>query len=123
MSTRFVTRVGLKIKKVARELTETPAERQFRRFWPLVDSVEGWLLASEGNWLFNSARSLPNRANLVEIGSYKGRSTCCLALGCRDSERRVYAVDSFDGGPNLPKADSLAAFSLNMKRCDVSDLV
>jgi predicted O-methyltransferase YrrM len=123
MGTPFRTRVVLKIKKVVRELAESPEERDFRRNWSMVDSIEGWLLFSEGMWLFNAARSLPNRANLLEIGSYKGRSTCCLALGCRGSQKRVFAVDPFDGGPDLPTANSLPDFSQNIKRCRVSDSV
>jgi predicted O-methyltransferase YrrM len=123
MSTPFVTRVRLKIKKVARELTESPAERGFRRNWPLVDSIEGWLLPSEGKWLFNAARSLPNLACIVEIGSYKGRSTCCLAFGCRESERRLFAIDSFDGGPDLPKANLLPDFSHNIEGSGLSQYV
>jgi predicted O-methyltransferase YrrM len=114
MSTPFATRVGLKIKKIARELTETPADREFRRIWPLIDSIEGWLLPTEGKWLFDSARSLPNQANVVEVGSYKGRSTCCLALGCRETKRRVFAIDSFDGGPDLPRANLFPDFSQNL---------
>ena len=123
MSTPFPTRVRLKIKKIARELTETSVEREFRRSWPLVDSVEGWLLATEGKWLFTTARSLPDHVNIAEIGSFKGRSTCCLALGCRGSGKRVFAVDSFDGGPDLPRANSFPDFSQNLKRCGVSEHV
>jgi hypothetical protein len=123
MSTPFVTRVGLKIRKIARELAETPEERKFRGSWPLIDSVEGWLYASEGQWLFKTARSLPPSANVVEIGSFKGRSTCCLALGCRESEKRIFAIDSFDGGPDLPKGNSLPEFLENLKRRGLSRYV
>jgi predicted O-methyltransferase YrrM len=119
----FTTRVVLKVKKVARGITETPAERGFRRKWSELNSIEGWLLESEGKWLFNAARSLPKRANIVEIGSYKGRSTCCLALGCRGTEKRIFAVDTFDGGPNLPKADSLRDFTVNLTRFDLQEFV
>lgn len=123
MRTPFTTRVVRKIKKVARELTETAAEREFRRIWPELNSIEGWLLASEGKWLFNAVRLLPRHANIVEIGSYKGRSTSCLALACKEGEKRIFAIDSFDGGPNLPKADSLPNFRENMKRLGLSDYV
>jgi predicted O-methyltransferase YrrM len=123
MGTPFTTRAMLKIKKVVRELAETSEERQFRRMWHELDSVEGWLLASEGRWLFNAARALPSQANIVEIGSYKGRSTCCLALGCKGTERHIFAIDSFDGGPNLPNSDSLPDFRANLKRQGVSECV
>jgi predicted O-methyltransferase YrrM len=120
MKASLATRVGLKIRRIARELAESPAEREFRRFWPLVDSIEGWLYPSEGRWLFNTARSLPNHAKIVEVGSYKGRSTCCLALACRGTQKRVFAIDTFDGGPDLPKAELLPDFSNNLARSGLS---
>jgi len=66
--------------------------------WPLIDSVEGFLVSPEQErWLFRTARSLPDKANIVEIGSFKGRSTCCLAYGCMNTRKKVFAVDTFDG--------------------------
>lgn len=121
MGTPFTTRVVLKIKKIARDIS--PAEKEFRRVWPLIEPIEGWLLASEGRWLFNAARSFPRRANIVEIGSYKGRSTCCLAFGCRGTKKRIFAVDTFDGGPDLQWHDSFPEFCLNIERCQLSEYV
>ena len=66
---------------------------------------------------------MANRSNIVEIGSYHGRSTCCLALGCKGSERRVFAIDSFDGGPDLPKAESFARFRSNIERLQLAEYV
>jgi predicted O-methyltransferase YrrM len=121
MGTPFTTRVILKIKRTVREFN--PAEREFGRIWPRIDPVEGWLFKAEGNWLFKRARSLPDGANLVEIGSFKGRSTCCLAFGCRGTKKRVFAVDTFDGGPDLQRHDSFREFCLNIKRCQLSEYV
>jgi predicted O-methyltransferase YrrM len=121
MGTPLATRIILKIKKIARDLD--PAERRFRQVWPLIDPIGGFLMQEEAQWLFNAASGVPDGSNLVEIGSYKGRSTCSLALACRGSNRRVFAIDPFDGGPDLPKADSLPEFEQNVKRCGVSGQV
>jgi predicted O-methyltransferase YrrM len=121
MTTPLVTKVKLKIKKIARGLS--PADREFQRIWPAVDGVEGWLLPNEGAWLFHAARSLPKAANIVEVGSFKGRSTCCLALGCKRTQRRVFAVDTFDGGPDLPKAELLPDFLRNLEVTGLSRFV
>jgi predicted O-methyltransferase YrrM len=120
MGTSLVTRFGLKVKKIARDLIEPAEEREWRRLWPLVDCIEGWLYESEGKWLFRAAKSLAEEANIVEIGSFKGRSTCCLAAGCRGSQKRVFALDSFDGGPDLPNVNSFPDFSRNLQSCEVS---
>ena len=121
MSTSLIARVGLKLKKIARDMTTE--EREWRQIWPLLDSIEGWLLESEGKWLFHAARSLPRDATIVEIGSFKGRSTCCLAAGCRGSQKRVFAIDAFDGGVDLPSVNTLPDFSRNLLVCGVSSYV
>ena len=76
----------------------SPADREFQRLWPSIDAVDGFLVSpQQERWLFRTACSLPKVANIVEIGSFKGRYTCCLAYGCRGSKRKVYAVDTFNG--------------------------
>jgi predicted O-methyltransferase YrrM len=112
-------RIKLNVKNIARQLMESPLEREWRQLWAMIDHIEGWLYPAEGRWLFENARSIPRGGNIVEIGSFKGRSTCCLAGGCQ-SRGRVFAIDSFDGGPNLPRADSLADFRRNLSRCGLS---
>lgn len=121
MGTPFATRVILKIKRTIRELN--PVEKEFSRIWPRIDPIEGWLSNLEAKWLFERAFDLPEGANLVEIGSFKGRSTCCLAFGCRGTNKRVSAIDTFDGGPDLPRHDSFQEFYLNLKSCDLSKYV
>ncbi len=118
---QLASRVAFKIRRMASMLD--PAERRFRRIWPLIDPVEGFLAEAEAQWLFNAATAAPDGSTIVEVGSYKGRSTCSLALACRGTNKRVVAVDPFDGGPDLPKADSLQEFSENLRRCGVADLV
>lgn len=122
MDTPLTTRAVLKIKKTLLGLD--PAEREFRRVWPLLNSVQGLLVEGQERWLFRRARSLPRFANLVEIGSFKGRSTCCLAFGCRGGEKRVFAIDPFDGqSPDPQYGDYFADFKRNVERCALSDYV
>jgi MMP 1-O-methyltransferase len=109
---------------MATSITEVAFKaRQLRSMWPSLDSIEGWLLQTEGQWLYDAARRLPKNGNILEIGSYKGRSTCCLALGCFKNGCRVFAVDSFDGGPNLPNVNSYPEFMINLERLSVSEVV
>lgn len=122
MSSALSTRMGLKLRRIARELAENPVDRRWRQTWEVVNPMEGWLLESEGRWLFDAARSLSLGSVIVEIGSFKGRSTCCLASGSRQ-KARVFAIDTFDGGPNLPKANSLPEFQANLEHCGVSEWV
>lgn len=118
-------RIRLKLRRIYLDLTGPRIDREWRRAWPLIDSVEGWLLEGQERWLFEAAYSLPASANIVEIGSFKGRSTCALASGCRGTQKRVFAIDPFDGGPNWRRDEKafFDEFTDNVKRCGVSEYV
>ncbi len=75
----------------------SPAGRQFARLWPYIDAIEGFLVPGQEKWLFETARSLPDGAVILEIGSFKGRSTCCLAFACVGTQKHVYLIDTFCG--------------------------
>jgi predicted O-methyltransferase YrrM len=51
----------------------------------------------ERGFLFQLASDLPSGANVVEIGSWMGASTCFLAAGMKGPEARLRAVDNFAG--------------------------
>ncbi len=61
-----------------------------------VERIDGWLTRAEARVLYWLARNAAGP--IVEIGSYRGRSTAALALGSKaGGERDVYAVDPFIG--------------------------
>lgn len=63
-------------------------------------SVPGYLSWQEGFTLLSLAEVWPGDGDIVEIGSFKGRSTCFLAQGALRSGRgRVHAIDHFQGSP------------------------
>lgn len=65
-----------------------------------LKEVDGFLLDIQAYTLMILANEGPGLGVIVEIGSYKGRSTCCLALGSKSAHReQVYAVDHFTGSP------------------------
>jgi predicted O-methyltransferase YrrM len=57
--------------------------------------IEGWLSLREGVALYRFSSLLPKGSIIVEIGSWKGKSTYCLARGLK--EGKVFAIDPFDG--------------------------
>ncbi len=67
-------------------------------------SVPGYLSWHEGFTLLSLAEVWPVEGDIVEIGSFKGKSTCFLAQGALRSGRgKVHAVDHFRGSPEHQK--------------------
>lgn len=114
-------RLRLKLERIYKDIGKPRREKRWGDAWPLIDSVEGWMMPGQERWLYDAAHSLPDPANIVEIGSFKGRSTCALGFGCEGTRKRIYAIDPFDGGGwDLNERDFFAQFKENVERCGVS---
>ncbi len=92
----------------------------------LALSAEGQVNPSECRLLYELAAAVPRDGGaIVEIGSYRGRSTIALALGARDGARPVvHAVD-----PHAPHIGVMGgvygptdggAMAANLRRCGVA---
>jgi predicted O-methyltransferase YrrM len=83
----------------------------------LIKDVPGWLSDEEGEALYELARQCTGRGVIVEIGSWKGKSTICLGLGSRAGKGvRIFAID--------PHADYRhGEFKDNIERAGIADLV
>jgi len=81
----------------------------------IARGVEGWLSFQEGAFLYAAARRAKNP--IVEIGSYKGKSTIYLAGGIK--ENLVYSIDPHIGSPEkeyeFGKIDTYSEFLSNIK--------
>jgi predicted O-methyltransferase YrrM len=96
-----------------------------------VDGVEGWMTPGQGATLVEAARRCPAGGTIVEIGSFRGRSTIVLALAT-DPSVDVIAIDPHAGNDRGPKeisgfadeaADDHAAFTANLAAAGVADRV
>jgi MMP 1-O-methyltransferase len=83
----------------------------------LMKDVPGWLSDEEGEELYELAKECAGKGVIVEIGSWKGKSTICLGLGSRAGRSvRIFAVD--------PHADYRhGEFKENVERAGIADLV
>lgn len=87
------------------------------RVKPLIADIPGWLTDEEGEALFDLARACTGKGAIVEIGSWKGKSTVCLGLGSKAGKSvPVYAID--------PHADyRFGDFKTNVERAGIAELV
>jgi predicted O-methyltransferase YrrM len=51
----------------------------------------------ERGYLFQLASDLPPNAQVVEVGSWMGASTCFIAGGLKGDRAKIFAVDNFQG--------------------------
>jgi predicted O-methyltransferase YrrM len=94
-----------------------------------IVNVEGWLSTHEALLLFFLAELAPASGEIVEIGSWKGKSTICLAEGLRRSGNagRIHAIDPHQGvitaGKKKQFSQTYTEFLKNIKANGVSNLV
>jgi predicted O-methyltransferase YrrM len=111
--------------------TPEPASRlraSFKDAYALAKPVEGWLTEAQAERLWEAARRVPAGGLLVEIGSFRGRSTIVIASALADGGRLV-AIDPHAGGDRGPQeiaaeagrgeADN-AAFNANLREAGVA---
>lgn len=79
----------------------TGAPGSFGEVWDRAGGVEGWLTPEQGRRLFDAVRSVGPGATVVEIGSFRGRSTIVLAQAA-PNDADVVAIDPHGGGDRGP---------------------
>jgi hypothetical protein len=68
------------------------------RYLDIIMGIEGQITRSEARALVDLTKEIPSDSLIVEIGTYRGRSTIALAFGSLIHDKnRVYAID-----PHLP---------------------
>lgn len=94
-----------------------------------IKTVEGWLSEAETDFLYGISKSCTGKGVIVEIGSWQGKSTICLA-GASEAGARVpiYAIDphqdSYVHEDFLGKGKStLEIFKKNIEAAGVNSLV
>ncbi len=89
----------------------------------IANGIEGWLSDAQGRALFAAAANCSGKGAIVEIGSWKGRSTTWLASGARTRGLKVYAVDPHQGSREDPAARTRDAFIANVSRAGVLEAI
>lgn len=116
-----------RIKRIGKKLLNAvdPVEREFSKIYPSINTVEGFLKSpKQEHWFFCAAKTAPKDAVIVEIGSFKGRSTVSFGFGCKGTNKHIYAIDLFEGdGADYGSGDFQKIFQANIDRCELTDYV
>ena len=86
-------------------------------------NIAGWLSDAQGRALLTAAAATTGRGAIVEIGSWKGRSTVWLAEGARRAGQRVHAIDRHTRSLEDPSANTLTEFLENIRTAGVADAI
>jgi len=90
--------------------------------------LPGLITNDQGRLLSAMAREVPPAEAIVEIGSYKGKSTCYLAHGAKRNGVVVYAIDPWDlsgnqtGKHRYAEPATREAFLKNVKDLGLSNI-
>lgn len=94
-----------------------------------IAKLGGWLTKAEGTFLYKAAKEVNPKNVIVEIGSWKGKSTVCLGKGVHEnSQVTIYAIDPHIGSSKHQKmfnnsVDTYKEFIENIKRAAVNQYI
>jgi len=100
----------------------------FEKTKEIVSKIDGWLSNKQIRFLYETAKNCKGKGVIVEIGSWKGKSTVCLARGSKmGSNTKIYAID-----PHISEKEhkifygnksTIEEFKRNIKMAKVDDIV
>jgi len=80
------------------------SKMRFNEVENIIKTIDGWLTRYEARYLYLLAQLGPAHGVIVEIGSWKGKTTIALAHGSKAAGReQIYAIDHHEGGPDQEK--------------------
>ena len=81
-----------------------------------INKIEGHLGLNEGRLLFKIARSLKDNSVIVEIGAFKGKSSCFIAEGINSKRIQFFSIDTwYNDTMQQGRQDVFAGFLENIK--------
>ncbi|MFA4941396.1 MAG: class I SAM-dependent methyltransferase [Patescibacteria group bacterium] len=97
-------------------------------FYKETENIGGWLTEAEGVFLHKTAKKIQTKNVIVEIGSWKGKSTLCLGNGSKDGNKvKIFAVDPHTGSSEHQKAfgkiDTFEEFKKNITKAEIAEFI
>jgi len=94
----------------------------------ILTSVDGWLHPKEARLLYRLASQCRARGAIVEIGSWKGKSTICLARGSiAGGKAKINAIDPHTGSPEHSREFGVVwtfdEFRRNVEKAGVNEMI
>ncbi len=114
---------AIKMKNLDR-LPGTPGLLPEDRLTATLKGIPGWFSVNEGHILSDIASHVENHHNIVEIGSWHGRSTLALSLGSQEGNGcAIHAIDPHSGIEGHNGSESFSSLKKNLFENRLSDNV
>jgi len=93
-----------------------------------TENIGGWLTEAEGISLYNTAKKIKAGNAIVEVGSWKGKSTICLGNGSKEGNKvKIFAIDPHLGSSEhqkvFGKIDTFEEFKQNISKTEIAEYV
>lgn len=93
-----------------------------------TENVGGWLTKTEGFFLYNVAKKIKSGNVIVEVGSWKGKSTICLGSGAKGKNQiKIFSIDPHIGSSEHQKmfghVDTFEEFTQNISKAGIAEYV
>ena len=106
------------------EVRELEYDIEFQLSKNAANNAKGFLSGTEWALLYSLAKECNGCGVIVEIGSWKGRSTILLAKGSKAGQRvRIYAIDPHEGSAEDERLNTFDEFKKNIANAQVEDIV
>lgn len=91
-------------------------------------NISGSLTELEGLFLYRAAKKVESKNAIIEIGSWKGKSTIGLGNGSKDGNKaKIYAIDPHIGSSEhqkkFGKVDTFEEFKQNINKAGIAEYV
>jgi predicted O-methyltransferase YrrM len=98
---------------------------EIKEIQKITKEIDGWLSNEEGELLYNLAKKCDKNGVIVEIGSWKGKSTIWLAKGSLAGQNiKIFSIDHHEGSFDEEKKNStFEIFKENIKNARIENIV
>ncbi len=125
----YTENIAQKILKTNPEAVETSILRKAKlkehdREYQKLDRLDGWLTPLEGRVLAVLAENVEYNSVIVEIGSWKGKSSCFLGTGSSIGKKPlVFCIDPHNWTDNVEVANTFSSWTSTIEYLSLENLV
>lgn len=110
------------------EVKNETMDKEIKEIKNIIQNIDGWLADSEGEFLYKTSKRCKGKGDIVEIGSWKRRSTIWLGKGSKAGKNlKIHGIDPHAGSSEhknwFGEIDTFEEFKNNIRKAKVDDII